>query len=1452
LDTCRRSPSFTKTPPPLSSSSSSLTTRRIANTLSTPLYLDEPPGSLALPTSIAFVDLDPQPALASAPACSPDGPRAQLDTGACVSCTDHVEWLHHYTPFSASFPCPIRLLPATVGSDTLPVGVGFLHVPALTPSGFLAVRTFYAPSLRATVLDERDFASAAGLDISAIAATQLLWDHSAGTFSFQALSSDPQAPPLVVVTGVLLDGKAYTHSLFLPSSVTDPFSVSTYSGGSPSPVPSRAIQTLLSAPPVTSLPPPHTYLSCAAPVLALRQDTERLLWHQRLGHPSDHYLFNAHKFVKGVPKFRHLDAVMDICPTCIRAKQTKSPAGPNTTRVATLPFQGLSVDFSFSGVRSSDTTRGSEYIGFNGETCWILVVDHFTRFKTGVTRVSKAAPVDWLRQFLRQHAPSCSGKYVHLDQGGELYANPAIRALFSEFGYALRPTGADASHQNGPVERAHLTVANAIRALLTGAGLEVRFWPYAFQHWLRICNSLPSRDQTASPLSLAFGKVDDFSHFRTFGCRVWVRPPGRRPAKFLPNSAKGTFLGFLPDTTRNILWFDPLTDHVKIASHARFDEGMNDLPRPAAPPNVVHLERTQHGDLFPAEPAAVAVSPFSCHSSPFSKTLSKPLVVQCSRHDFGLTLATDDLNNRCFVANVVPNSSAALLFSSLKATRNKIRGAYLVRVNDVDVFTLADALACLRELHDRGAASIDLVFAPEARQTARQLASAVKELNLFNPATSMDAPLHTLTMADVHAISAVRLPAVDDDMSFPAPSPALSAVLLAIRSDATTPAEQALKAFTRRVLKPLDTWPLWFAGEVKQLDQFHALGMFGDPVPRPRDAVVLRMHWQYHIKRCGTRRARLCCDGSLRAAPMLHRLAQTYSSCVEQNIQRLFFALCVLLNYKAYGGDAADAFAHSPPPETPTFVAIDDAYFEWYLLRFGVRLDRSLVLPVQHALQGHPESGRLWERHINSILASPSFSFKSTTHDRSIYSGVFRGAPLLLLRQVDDFALAAPSEEIAVAFYAQLGRELQLPGESAPPFTYLGLIRDFNGIDVHQYSDRTVLSCSGYIDRVLRSHHWTTPSADEADPDSGPPLSPLPPDCIASLYASVGPPESSPEHQALLARFGFSYRGLLGEILYAYVTCRPDIGYAAITLSKFSSAPSEFHFAMLKKLMKYLRRTRTWGIHFLRPAADPSLPPSPPLSLPAPSPGSPLPDFPALAPGARLTGFLDAAHGNDLRHRRSTTGFAFLLAGGCISYKCKTQPITATSSTEAEFYAAVSASKQALYLRSVLHELGFPQPDPTPLFCDNQSAINMINARVPTDRSRHILIQYFAIQDWKEDGLITLCHIPGVINPADDLTKPLGWILHSRHARRLMGHFSSVSSSSIIPISFSSSHDLPSPCPDQGRLLNEIGTPTSPSVGVESMGVDSVGVDPNALFKCDPFVKSHFLASSPPVSYDRV
>jgi hypothetical protein len=85
----------------------------------------------------------------------------------------------------------------------------------------------------------------------------------------------------------------------------------------------------------------------------------------------------------------------------------------------------------------------------------------------------------------------------------------------------------------------------------------------------------------------------------------------------------------------------------------------------------------------------------------------------------------------------------------------------------------------------------------------------------------------------------------------------------ALQSESITPEEQALSSFTRSKLKKLPTWDKWHAGERKQLDQFHDLDMFGSPVVPPKDAIILRPHWQRRVKTNGTRRSRLCCDGSL-------------------------------------------------------------------------------------------------------------------------------------------------------------------------------------------------------------------------------------------------------------------------------------------------------------------------------------------------------------------------------------------------------------------------------------------------------------------------------------------------------------------------------------------------------------------------------------------------------------
>ena len=90
----------------------------------------------------------------------------------------------------------------------------------------------------------------------------------------------------------------------------------------------------------------------------------------------------------------------------------------------------LSIDFSFSGVENTKKKGWEEFVGFNGETSWVLVSDHFSKILHGTPRLSKAAPVEWLREFLNTYSPQCKDQYVCLDQGGELYQSPDVQNLF--------------------------------------------------------------------------------------------------------------------------------------------------------------------------------------------------------------------------------------------------------------------------------------------------------------------------------------------------------------------------------------------------------------------------------------------------------------------------------------------------------------------------------------------------------------------------------------------------------------------------------------------------------------------------------------------------------------------------------------------------------------------------------------------------------------------------------------------------------------------------------------------------------------------------------------------------------------------------------------------------------------------------------------------------------------
>ena len=74
----------------------------------------------------------------------------------------------------------------------------------------------------------------------------------------------------------------------------------------------------------------------------------------------------------------------------------------------------------------------------------------------------------------------------------------------------------------------------------------------------------------------------------------------------------------------------------------------------------------------------------------------------------------------------------------------------------------------------------------------------------------------------------------------------------------------------------------------------------------------------------------------------------------------------------------------------------------------------------------------------------------------------------------------------------------------------------------------------------------------------------------------------------------------------------------------------------------------------------------------------------------------------------------------------------------------------------MLQELEFLQESPTPIYEDNNPTINIVNSSIPNEITRHVDVRLFDIQGWKEAVDIIMHHIPGIINPAEDITKPLG------------------------------------------------------------------------------------------------
>jgi len=100
-----------------------------------------------------------------------------------------------------------------------------------------------------------------------------------------------------------------------------------------------------------------------------------------------------------------------------------------------------------------------------------------------------------------------------------------------------------------------------------------------------------------------------------------------------------------------------------------------------------------------------------------------------------MVLATDELNQPVYVKSIAAKKNDSKLFATLPATRSKIKGAFIVEIDGVPVFTKDDDIASFSRLQDQGSGSFSITFVPGRKISSKIVCTSTNEYCLLAPGT---------------------------------------------------------------------------------------------------------------------------------------------------------------------------------------------------------------------------------------------------------------------------------------------------------------------------------------------------------------------------------------------------------------------------------------------------------------------------------------------------------------------------------------------------------------------------------------------------------------------------------------------------------------------------------------------------------------------------------------------
>ncbi len=164
--------------------------------------------------------------------------------------------------------------------------------------------------------------------------------------------------------------------------------------------------------------------------------------------------------------------------------------------------------------------------------------------------------------------------------------------------------------------------------------------------------------------------------------------------------------------TKAIYW-DLATKKVKTATHVQYNEGMHDVDIPTT--NSQQLKQALGHPLPPKSIEETSPSSLYLESSdtPFQDLWHTTIPIKCDEDTLGFYIFHCPARGRGYLNFASPHSTA----SGLKNWKKRLKGAFIVCVNDTPVFTKKDIESALRhpclQAEQQDQQSLELTFAPD-------------------------------------------------------------------------------------------------------------------------------------------------------------------------------------------------------------------------------------------------------------------------------------------------------------------------------------------------------------------------------------------------------------------------------------------------------------------------------------------------------------------------------------------------------------------------------------------------------------------------------------------------------------------------------------------------------------------------------------------------------------------